>query len=187
MGEVTFAGLRLRARPGVVMTPRPATERVVAAALARIDGVPVRVADAGTGSGAIAVALAAAKPKARVWATDVSRAAVALARENVARHRVGDRVHVLHGDLLEPVDGSLDLVVANLPYLPPSEGGYDDEPPGAVYAPGDGLVHVRRLIDQAAARLALGGALVLQYRAQVLEAARVELDALRSALSAPGS
>ncbi|HSL66215.1 MAG TPA: HemK family protein methyltransferase [Gaiellaceae bacterium] len=187
MGEVAFAGLRLRVRPGVVMTPRPATERVVAAALARMDGVPVRVADAGTGTGAIAVALAAAKPKAAVWATDVNRRAVALARENAARHGVADRVRVLHGDLLDPVEGPFDLVVGNLPYLQAAEGGYDGEPPDAVYAPGDGLVHVRRLIDQAARELAGGGALVLQYRAQVLEAAKAELGALRAALSSPGS
>ena len=60
-------------------------------------------------------------PNARVFATDTSRCAVALARANVRRHGLCDRVTVRHGDLLDPVPGEIDLVVANLPYLPAAD------------------------------------------------------------------
>ena len=117
----TFHGLDLLTAPGLVFTPRASTEALVDAALARLDDQPATVADVGTGSGAIAVALAVAKPEIEVWATDTSEAAVELARANAERHGVGSRVHVLRGNLLEPVPESVDLVVANLPYLPETE------------------------------------------------------------------
>ena len=100
------------------MTPRPATEQLVAAALDRIGGRAARVVDVGTGSGAIAIAIARAAPASDVWATDNSSSAVALARANVRRHQLQNRVTVVRGDLIEPVPGPIDLVVANLPYLP---------------------------------------------------------------------
>src|ERR687888_191237 len=144
----TFHGLDLLTAPGVVFTPRASTEALVDAALARIDTGPATVADVGTGSGAIAVALAVARPDVEVWATDTSEAAVELARANAERHGVGSRVHVLRGNLLEPVPGPVDVVVANLPYLPESErrAGEEDEPPPAVFAPGDGLGPLRTLV-----------------------------------------
>jgi Methyltransferase small domain len=112
---VTFNGLSLASRPGRVMTPRRATEPLVRAALDRIGSDPARVVDVGTGVGAIAVAIADAAPNAHVFATDTSRCAIALARANVRRHGLCDRVTVRHGRLLEPVPGEIDLVVANLP------------------------------------------------------------------------
>jgi release factor glutamine methyltransferase len=99
VGVVTFHGLDLIAADGQVMTPRPAGERLADAAVAVTDNGPARIADVGTGSGAIAVALAAALPQAEVFATDTSAAAVLLARANVARLRLADRVTVLHGNL----------------------------------------------------------------------------------------
>ena len=77
----------------------------------------MRVADVGTGSGAVAIALAVNRPNVEVWATDTSPAAVELARENAKLHGVEDRVHVVQGDLLDPLTEPVDLVVANLPYL----------------------------------------------------------------------
>jgi release factor glutamine methyltransferase len=85
------------AAAGRVMTPQPASERLVNAAVAITGDRPARIADVGTGSGAIAVALAAALPRAEVFGTDTSAAAVLLARANVARLRLGDRVTILHG------------------------------------------------------------------------------------------
>jgi hypothetical protein len=108
----TFNGLRLLTAPGLVMTPRPASERLVAAAAAHVGARRARIADVGTGSGAIAIAIATACPRAEVWATDTIRCAVVLARENVRRHRLEGRVVVQHGDLIGPVPGLLDLVVA---------------------------------------------------------------------------
>src|SRR5919202_700670 len=101
--ETTFYDLPFTLAPGRVFSPRPATERLVRAALDRIDGGERRVADVGTGSGAIAVALAVARPEIDVWAVDKNPDAVALARENAARNGVSDRVHVVEGNLLDPV------------------------------------------------------------------------------------
>ena len=166
------------------MTPRPASEALVAAALEHLDGRPAVVADVGTGSGAVAIGIAAGAADVPVWATDTSPAAVALARENVSRHGLADRVHVLRGDLLDPVPGSVDLVVANLPYLPNGERDPElaGEPQAALYAPGDGLGPYRRLLDAAAPRLSPTGALIVQFHRRVLLAHGAELDALRRLL-----
>ena len=186
MGHVRFCGFALGTRPGGVMTPRLASERLVEIALALVGDRPATVADVGTGSGALAVAVAARAPQARVWATDASPAAVALACENVRRHGLLHRVVVLEGDLLDPVPGRVDLVVANLPYLPLGERALHAdlaaEPADAVFAERDGLGPYRRLLDACEEGLAPGGALVLQFRGAVLLAARHELGALRARL-----
>ena len=186
MGHVRFCGLAVGTRPGVVMTPRRTSEHVVETALDVLGDRPAIVADVGTGSGAIAVALAAGAPRARVWATDTSRAAVALACENVRRHGLLHRVVVLEGDLLDPVPGPVDLVVANLPYLPAGERAQHPdlagEPAVAVFAERDGLGPYRRLLDACQGRLAPEGALVLQFRGRVLRASRDGLDTLRARL-----
>jgi release factor glutamine methyltransferase len=188
MGTVMFNGLPLATAPGRVMTPRAPSEQLVATACARLAERPARVADIGTGSGAIAIAIAIAIacPNVEVWATDISRSAVALARANARRHRLEDRVFVRHGDLLTPVPGPLDLIVANLPYVAASTAAQHPdlvcEPAAAVFAPGDGLEPYRRLVDAAAIQLADGGALLLQLNRRVVEASRSELPALRAAL-----
>lgn len=181
-----FRDLTLVTRPGVVMTPRPASEGLVACSLDLLGERPAVVADVGTGSGALALAIAAAAPRTRVWATDTSPAAVALARENVRRHRLDGRVTVCEGDLLDSVPGSFDLVVANLPYLPAAERGLDadlaGEPVEALFAGGDGLDPYRRLLGACRERLAADGALVVQLRRRVLHARGDELDFLRRRL-----
>jgi release factor glutamine methyltransferase len=184
--DVTFSGLALLTAPGRVMIPRRASERLVAAAVARVGGRRARVADVGTGSGAIAVAIASACPRAEVWATDTSFPALALARANVRRHGLEARVFVRHGDLLAPVPGLLDMVVANLPYIPTSSAAQHPdlraEPFAAVFAPGDGLDPYRRLVDAATARLAANGVLLLQLYGRVVAATRGELPALQASL-----
>src|ERR687884_1566178 len=181
----TFHGLDLLTAPGSVFTPRSSTEALVDAALARMDDGPATVADVGTGSGAIAVSLAGARPDVEVWATDTSEAAVELARANAERYGVGSRVHVLRGNLLEPVPGPVDVVVANLPYLPESERRpeYDAEPDDAVYAPGDGLGPLRTLVQLCAdGKLAMPGWVLVQYHRDVLEADCQHLPELRAEL-----
>jgi release factor glutamine methyltransferase len=197
--RVRFAGLELLTAPGRVMTPRPTTEQLVERSLARLGARPARAADVGSGSGAIAVALAVRAPRAEIWAADLSPEAVELTRTNAALYGLADRVRVVQGDLLEAIPGDLDLVVANLPYLPASrhgEGRYADlaaEPVGAVFAPGDGLGPYRRLVRASEERLREEGALVLQYRGAVFEASRpkladllLELEAAAEGLSAAG-
>jgi release factor glutamine methyltransferase len=183
--ETPFCGLRLLTLPGEVMSPRPATEALVATALGRIGDRPARVADVGTGSGAIAIALAARAPRARVWATDTSPAAVALARANVSKHGLGDRVSVQRADLLEGVPTGLDLVVANLPYLSESLGQerpeLAGEPPEAVFAAGDGLGPYRRLVQMCPHFLRPDGALAIQLHRQVRVVEAAELTKLELA------
>jgi release factor glutamine methyltransferase len=180
-----FHGLLLETAPRAVFTPRPATERLVDAALARVGGGPSRIADVGTGTGAIAVALAVRLPEAELWATDAHRAAVELARRNLEAHGVTERVHLLRADLLEGVPNGLDLVVANLPYLPPEAAErYPDEPREAVVSDGDGLAHYRRLLAAAGDHLTADGGILLQFHGEVLEAERSELPWLVTRLEA---
>jgi release factor glutamine methyltransferase len=170
------------------MTPRPATERLVERSLAHLGSQPATVADVGSGSGAIAIAVALGAPEAELWAADLSPEAVELAQANVALYGLTDRVHVVQGDLLDGVPGGLDLVVANLPYLPVSrrvELRYADlvsEPRHAVFAPGDGLGPYRRLLAASERRLAVDGTLLLQYRRGVFEAPRADLRDLLAEL-----
>ena len=184
--ETTFHGLEFLTAPGRVFTPRTTTEALVDAAIAHIDTQHLRVADVGTGSGVIGVSIAVAAPQVEVFATDINPDAVALARENAARHGVGDRVHVFEGDLLTPVPSEVDLVVANLPYLPADEPTpeLEDEPADAVYAPGDGLGPLRKLLQLCeAGKLAMPGFALVQYRGDVLEADCQHLPELREELA----
>jgi HemK-like putative methylase len=184
--ETTFSNLPFTIAPGRVFTPRAATERLVRTADELIGDEPKKVVDVGTGSGVIAVSLAVRNPQADVWAVDKSPDAVALARENARRHGVADRVHVVQGDLLEPVPGRADLIVANLPYLPDSvhDPRYDSEPPEAVYAPGDGLDPYRRLLNACrdGKLVTPGGAVVIQFHREALVADCWQLEDLRRQL-----
>lgn len=190
MGDIDFLGLPLLSAPRRVMTARPATERLVLTVLDLLGGRPARVVDVGTGSGAIALALAWAAPRLEVWATDVSPEAVQLAGLNARRLGLDDRVHVREGDLLDPVEGVFDVVVANLPYLPRAAASFHpelrEEPPDAVYADGDGLGPYRRLLTAAESRLAAAGAVAIQLHREVLVAPRAGLPGLRAAFAEDG-
>ena len=125
------------------------------------------------------VSLADAAPQAEIWASDVSAAAVLLARANAHRFGVADRVHAVRGDLLDPLPGELDLIVANLPYLPRGDARPElaGEPEQAVYADGDGLGLYRRLFAEAQAKLRPDGAVVIQLHRRVFVADRSILRA----------
>ena len=172
MGSREFFGLDFLMAPGVLI-PRPETETLVEEALRLVRlhslqaGAPV-IADVGTGSGAIAVSLAVHLPRAVIYATDISREALELAERNVQRHGIADRVCLLRGDLLAPVDRPLDLVVANLPYvmshevpmLEPEVRLYESRE--ALDGGADGLDLVARLLASASLHLKPGAALVLE-------------------------
>lgn len=106
-----------------VLIPRPETEQLVEDAVSRLEeNASVTIADIGTGSGCIAVTLAKERPKSRIIAVDLSRGALAVAQANAEEHRARSRITFLHGNLLEPIAGRhVDLVVANLPYVPDHE------------------------------------------------------------------
>jgi release factor glutamine methyltransferase len=135
-----------------VLIPRPETEGLVEAALTLPAGA--RVVDVGTGSGAVGLALAHERPDLEVVATDCSAPALAVARANAARLRL--RVELRQADLLEGIEGRLDAVVSNPPYVPAGERLARDvdayEPAEALRAGPDGLAVIRRLVPRAAAR-----------------------------------
>ena len=171
LGERAFYDLTLVVTPAVLV-PRPETEHLVEEALAWARGReddPLRVVDVGTGSGALAIALARQLVAAQVWAIDVSAEALAVAASNIARYDLHERVTLLRGDLLEPLPaGGLDLIVANLPYVPNPEMPHlmpdvrDYEPHLALDGGPDGTDLIARLLPQAAARLRTPGLLLLE-------------------------
>lgn len=183
LGDREFWSIPLRVTPGVLI-PRPDTETLVEAALEEIErlreqrSAPIQVIDVGTGSGAIAIALAMATadkagsktPEIHILATDVSPQALEVARHNVARHGLEQRVTVTHADLW-PLDPAPDLVVSNPPYIASSERDAlapevrDHEPAMALFDPEDhpdGLGLTRLLIQRACESLRQGGALALE-------------------------
>jgi len=135
------------------LVPRPLTEQLVEVG---VEELPhgARVVDVGTGSGAIALALADERPDLDVIASDISEDALALARENALR--LGLHVTFVRGDLLDGVDGPLDAVIMNPPYIPDAEqlppDVADHEPGTALWGGIDGLGLVRGIIAAAAPR-----------------------------------
>lgn len=188
IGRREFMGLELLVDRRALI-PRPETELLVEAALRDLDErladephAPPVAADIGVGSGAIAISLAAKEPRLlRVYATDISPDALALAQENARLNGVAARITFLLGDLLAPLPEPVDLLAANLPYVapddplvPPTVSDY--EPALALYGADDGLGHIRRLLEQAPPKLRPGASLYLEFgydqRAAVEQLAR---------------
>jgi release factor glutamine methyltransferase len=170
LGEQEFWGLTFQVDPSVLV-PRPDTETVieVARSLRPDRAAPCSVLDLCTGSGAIAISLAKELPAARVVATELSPAAVAIARSNAERNGVADRVDVREGDLFAPVAGEqFDLIVANPPYIATAviatlSAEVRREPVLALDGGPDGLAFYDRICARAAAFLVPGGALVVEH------------------------
>ena len=175
VGHREFYSLDFEVTPATLI-PRPETEHVVEAALdfarPRLQ-VPVfgglRIVDLGTGCGAVAITLSRELPLAEMYATDISREALEVARRNARRHGVLERVEFRHGDLLEPIDQTVDLITANLPYVTYDDWAAlplelrDHEPRVAFEGGADGLELIRRLLLQAAAYLRPEGAICLEF------------------------
>ncbi len=181
-GEKAFFGLDFMVTRDVLV-PRPETELLVEQALllaSRRPGLHT-IADIGTGCGCIAVALAANLPRARVLAIDLSPAALSVARHNIHRHGLADRISTRQGDLLTPLDAPVDLLVSNPPYTilrDIDENVRRHEPPLALDGGPDGLAPYRRLLADAPRVLMPGGAIVLEIgETQGQAVARLGADA----------
>ncbi|MFC3283538.1 peptide chain release factor N(5)-glutamine methyltransferase [Litchfieldella rifensis] len=167
IGEREFWGLRLVTTP-VTLIPRPDTETLVEAALARATGERGRMLDLGTGTGAIALAFASERPGWRVLGVDRELAAVALAAENAARLMI-DNAHFRVSDWFSELAGErFDLVVSNPPYLADDDphlgqGDVRFEPRSALVAAEAGLADLQDLVRQARAHLTPGGWLMLEH------------------------
>jgi release factor glutamine methyltransferase len=168
-GECEFYGLPFSVNSDVLI-PRPETEHVVEKVLELASlFVSPRVVDVGTGSGAIAIALAHESPGAKVTATDVSDAALRIARQNAERNGVAERIRFLEGDLLEPLaEEQFEFVVSNPPYVATDDRASlaveirDHEPELALFAGSNGLDIYRRLAPAAYSVLVAGGYAVFE-------------------------
>ena len=169
LGTREFWGLPFEVGPDVLI-PRQETEFIVEETLALVgkDSRP-RIVDVGTGSGCIAISLAREIPGARVTATDLSKHALGVARRNAVRHGVGDRITFVETSFLEGIEEGADVIVSNPPYVPSvSQRGLtpevrDYEPAVALFGGVDGLSGLRSVLEGAAAKLAPGGWLVMEF------------------------
>ncbi len=173
-GHQEFWGMDLIVSPAVLI-PRPETEHVIETVLELApvqqagQEFPIRILDVGTGSGCIALALAKEFPRAEIHATDISAAALEIARANAARHQLESRIQFHQSDLLSGLNlRDLDFVVSNPPYVGESEEDQVQlevrkfEPRTAVFAGPSGTDVIARLIPQARSALHPGGWLVLE-------------------------
>lgn len=172
-----FYGVNLLVNQDTLI-PRPETETMVEHALfMALMGMESRelvIADVGTGTGAIAVNLAIHLPAARIYASDAYDATLDVAAYNVRMHNVADRVTLLKGDLLEPLPEPVDVIVANLPYLPTDriptlQPEIQWEPSAALDGGPDGLDHIQRLLTQASTAHGTGGGRLKSHGVILLE------------------
>ena len=165
-----FYGVNLLVNPNVLI-PRPETECLVEhalfMALMGMETPELVIADVGTGTGAIAVNLALHLPAARIFAVDCADEVLDVAAYNIRAHNVADRVALGKGDLLEPVPEPVDLILANLPYIPTDrlpnlQPEVRQEPKLALDGGPDGLDLIRRLLMQAPGKLKEHGIILLE-------------------------
>ena len=203
-GHQEFWGMDLIVTPAVLI-PRPETEHVIetvlellglkapnfplgesSVATSREDISTVRIVDVGTGSGAIALALAKELPDAEIHATDISAAALEIARANAARLRLGKRIHFHEADLLGSSIPSFDVVASNPPYVGESEEDQVQlevrkfEPRSAVFAGATGTEVIARLIPHARAALRPGGWIVMEISGTIVDHVRNLLEGWES-------
>lgn len=163
-GEREFHGLRFEITPDVLI-PRHETELLVELGSEKLPKSG-SVLDLGTGSGAIAVSLAHARRDAQVTATDISQAALAVARRNASAHAVS--IQLVHSDWWDKVEGLFDVIVSNPPYIAASDphllrGDLRFEPRTALTDEANGMMHISAIIDGAARHLNPGGWLLIEH------------------------
>jgi len=170
VGHREFYSMDFHVTPDVLI-PRPETELVVLTMIERIRAgnfKQPRIADVGTGSGIIAVCMAKHVPDCSVAATDISPAALEVARTNAAAHGVEAQIDFLEGDLLEPSQGEFDFIASNPPYVADDEMASlarevrDHEPERALRGGNEGLDVFKRLIPDSTEKLVSGAWLILE-------------------------
>ena len=168
-GTAPFGPLDLAVGPGVFI-PRPETEVLADWAVCTLAGTPApTVVDMGTGSGALAIYVASHIPEARVYAVELSATAREYAARNAASH--GVRITLVDASMTDPqllrdLDGAVDLVVANPPYVPDTpdlEPEVYRDPPEAVFSGADGMDAIRGLVPVAQRLLRPGGWLGVEH------------------------
>ena len=198
-GKQEFWGLEFEVTPDVLI-PRPETEHVIEVALDRLalrelragrkqtlNGEGLRVADVGTGTGCIAIALAKDLPAAKFLATDISPAALNVARRNAERHNFADRIDFANANLLEvepawKTEQRFDLIASNPPYISRREEPTlqrevrEHEPEVALYGGEDGYELYAALVTQSAAHLVAGGIAVFELGHDSLPAVQPLFD-----------
>jgi release factor glutamine methyltransferase len=184
VGHREFFSLDFRVTPDVLI-PRPDTETLVVELIDAAKPLESpRILDIGTGSGCIAVAAAVNLPSARVTASDVSEAALAIARENAATHAVGDRIRFLKGDLFAALDPKekFEIIASNPPYVADHERDslQNDvrryEPHTALFGGPTGTEILFRIVDEAAGHLVPAGTLILEVSPEQAETVRARIE-----------
>ncbi|MBL1378723.1 peptide chain release factor N(5)-glutamine methyltransferase [Zobellella iuensis] len=180
-GRREFWSLELEVSSATLI-PRPDTELMVEAALARLPARPATLADLGTGTGAIALALKSERPADRVLAVEFSPQAAALARRNSARLVLA--IEVRQGSWFEPLAGLyFDMILSNPPYIDAADphlqsGDVRFEPASALVAEQAGLADLHHIVEMARAYLNAGGWLLLEHGWQQGSQMREYFDAM---------
>ncbi|MBT3604181.1 MAG: peptide chain release factor N(5)-glutamine methyltransferase, partial [Candidatus Latescibacteria bacterium] len=170
LGNTEFYGLMFKSTPAALI-PRPDTESLVETVIDHLQHqVAPKILDIGTGSGIIAITLAHELPTAQVFATDISKPALALAKQNAHLNQVEDRTHFLQSNLLSSLSATsqFDVIVSNPPYIPTADISdldtevRDHDPLLALDGGLDGLGFYRHLIPQSLPYLKPDGLLALE-------------------------
>jgi release factor glutamine methyltransferase len=173
VGSTSFCGFEIAVNRHALV-PRPETEMLAELGwkfLSTINHQPSTALDFGTGTGCIAIALAAKCPDAKIFATDISAEALALAKENAAKNKASERIEFLQGDGFAALEtgAQFDLIISNPPYIPSAEIATlqpevrDFDPRGALDGGADGLDFYRRISTDAKPFLKSDGKIMLEF------------------------
>ena len=170
-GHKEFYGLDILVEPGVFI-PRPETELIVDTSLSIFNAMDsnrqVKIVDACTGSGAIAIAISKHISNAQIYATEISDVALKIANRNLHAHGLEDRIEILKGSLLEPIESGIDILVSNPPYIPSQDienlqPEVLHEPTQALDGGSSGLDIITELMIQASSKMSRPGSMLIEF------------------------
>lgn len=180
LGHKEFYGLNFKTDKRALI-PRYDTENLVESALETLKKANPTIADIGTGSGCIAIAIAVHHPGAKIYATDLSKSALSLAKENIRFHKMTKRIELIQGDLLSPIKEPLDLITANLPYIASAKikdlepEVKDYEPKVALDGGTDGTKLYKKLFQQAKTLLKPTGVIFYEVDGKIIKLLAADL------------